>query len=494
MKKIYQLLFILPCFLSSKATAQCTTASTVPYYEDFSSIVTPTQLPICWAVSNTVTCLTFTAATNSSGLAFYYQPNGTSYFYSNAIHLKAGITYSVSLWHRVNPNAAIMWNTLSISLGTSQSSAGLVQVASLTNVVSTSYAALSNTFAVTTTGDYYVAIGATSFGTTGSQYLYWDDLAIMIPCTPSYNSPSVSIVPSSTAVCSGQQLTLTAAGADSYVWGNGATTASVVESGLTGSFSVVGTSTLSGCSRTVSIFIPLNPSPNVLALAGNSVTCSGTSVNITAYGSVTTYSWSGGEHAASISVSPSITTTYSVTGTNAFGCSGTSSQLIVVNPLPTISVVASPTAVCPGEDVLLNATGASSFQWISNSIFFPGDTLVVSTAAFTTFTVLGTDTNNCSAYLNYAIQINDCTGLNEFGKSAQTLRAYPNPGNGVYTITSGNLELKSILIIDLTGKTVLSLDSPGEKISVDLNALPAGVYQVKMFSASGSDHLKLVKQ
>ncbi len=67
-----------------------------------------------------------------------------------------------------------------------------------------------------------------------------------------------------------------------------------------------------------------------------------------------TYQWSTGESGESINVSPTTTTTYSVTGTNQYGCSATADIIVIVSALPTvttdsITAVTSTTAIGGGN-------------------------------------------------------------------------------------------------------------------------------------------------
>src|SRR4029078_1864256 len=90
--------------------------------------------------------------------------------------------------------------------------------------------------------------------------------------------------------------------------------------------------------------------------------CAGGSSTLTARGA-TSYQWSTGQTTASITVSPSSTTTYSVTGTNASGCSGVASVTVSVNALPNVTASASSASICPGGSSTLTASGATSYQW-----------------------------------------------------------------------------------------------------------------------------------
>ena len=92
--------------------------------------------------------------------------------------------------------------------------------------------------------------------------------------------------------------------------------------------------------------------------SGPTTFCSGGSVNLQA-SSGTSYLWSTG--AATSSISAVSTGTYTVSVTDAGGCSGTASQIVTVNPNPTTSVITAggPTTFCQGGSVVLSGNSTS---------------------------------------------------------------------------------------------------------------------------------------
>src|SRR5262249_50415772 len=84
-----------------------------------------------------------------------------------------------------------------------------------------------------------------------------------------------------------------------------------------------------GCTDGASVHVVVTPTPNVQANAVPNVVCKGEPVTITATGA-TTYTWSGGNgNAPSITVTPSITTSYTVNGSTS-GCNGRATLTVVV--------------------------------------------------------------------------------------------------------------------------------------------------------------------
>ena len=64
----------------------------------------------------------------------------------------------------------------------------------------------------------------------------------------------------------------------------------------------------------------------------------------------TTFNWSNGLGTnPNVTVNPTTTTTYSVTGTTNEGCTGTAAVTVTVHPLPTITATANPAEICLNE-------------------------------------------------------------------------------------------------------------------------------------------------
>jgi len=97
----------------------------------------------------------------------------------------------------------------------------------------------------------------------------------------------------------------------------------------------------------------------------------------------------------SVTASPSVTTTYTVTGTSGT-CTASNSVTVTVRNGLALSVSPNDT-ICPTMSATLTATGASSYTWSGNGIPPPdtGATVIATPAATTIYTVTGTD-NGCS--------------------------------------------------------------------------------------------------
>ncbi len=94
-----------------------------------------------------------------------------------------------------------------------------------------------------------------------------------------------------------------------------------------------------GCDSIVMLHLTINPMPNV-QISGSSSVNYGESVTLTASGA-SSYIWSTGSMDNPITVSPTSTTTYNVIGATTYGCTGTASKTVTVNPVaPTVTTAA----------------------------------------------------------------------------------------------------------------------------------------------------------
>jgi gliding motility-associated-like protein len=95
--------------------------------------------------------------------------------------------------------------------------------------------------------------------------------------------------------------------------------------------------------------------------------------------------------------SPTMSTTYTVIGTSAYGCIDTATVLVTVHPLP--NIVAKGGSCCMGQQIKLKAQGALNYSWSPGTgLFSTTDSVVTASPKQTiTYTVTGTDANGCKA-------------------------------------------------------------------------------------------------
>jgi hypothetical protein len=74
------------------------------------------------------------------------------------------------------------------------------------------------------------------------------------------------------------------------------------------------------------------------------------------------------------------------------------------------------------------------------------------------------------------------------------LVVYPNPNTGVFTIQSNVTSIKTIEVIDLTGRVLSSKISSSDKVDFNINTLANGIYYVRIQTDKTVEVIKIVKQ
>lgn len=195
----------------------------------------------------------------------------------------------------------------------------------------------------------------------------------------------------SNVICLGQSTNLTASGGGTYLWSTGANTATILVNPMintTYSVTVTGTN---GCTAVASRTVTVNPLPNA-AVTGNNNICIGQPTTLVASGGVS-YAWSNNMNTSSITVSPLVNTTYTVTVTGSNGCTAVVSRSVTVNPLPLASI-SGDTLICDGDSTVLTAFGGGTYVWSTGE---NTASITVTPMQTTTYTVTVTSIAGCSA-------------------------------------------------------------------------------------------------
>ncbi len=291
--------------------------------------------------------------------------------------------------------------------------------------------------------------------------------------------PSVTANATLTTVCFGTSVTLTGGGATTYTWNNGVQNGAAFVPTSTTTYTVTGTT--SGCSAMNSVTVTVNPNPIAGISPYSPIICLGQSTSLTASGG-TGYAWSNGGVVSQVSLAPLATTTYTVTVTDANGCSATANSTVTVNPLPNAAVQPSGVAICPGQTTTLTASGGTGYLWSSGGT---AAQISVSPATTTTYTVTVTDANSCSATANAAVNVNatSSTTINSAICSGQTYTfnnlsltqagqyfATLQNSLGCDSIITLNLSVNALPQVQITPLDTACLSSP----AIQLNATPSG--------------------
>lgn len=218
----------------------------------------------------------------------------------------------------------------------------------------------------TTSGSQVVASpsGTTTYTVMGGVGTCTSSAVVTVSVTL---TPTV-IALSNTSMCAGSTTTLTASGATSYSWspatGLSATAGSAVASSPLNTTTYTVTGATGTCTNSAFVTISITTSPTI-SVSSNTYICSGNSTALVA-GGAPTYTWSpatglSSTNGASVTSSPAVTTTYTVTG-GVGTCTNSAVVTITVITTPTLSI-SSNTIMCSGASVPLSVSGATAYAW-----------------------------------------------------------------------------------------------------------------------------------
>ena len=196
-------------------------------------------------------------------------------------------------------------------------------------------------------------------------------------CGTASNSITIGIVPqpvisvSGASFCPGaNSLTLTASGGLTYTWSPSPGTflvdsSLVLNSNINVNYHYFVEGSNGYCSTTAQGNLVAQTIPTITVIGTNSL-CIGAGTFLDAVGAVT-YTWNNGVTTSSISVSPSVTSTYTVSGENICGIASETTTVYVENASPTLTISGS-NSVCIGSGVNFIASGATTYTWSTGAI------------------------------------------------------------------------------------------------------------------------------
>lgn len=200
------------------------------------------------------------------------------------------------------------------------------------------------------------------------------------------------ILVNSETICKGATVTLAARGGVSYTWSGSAggvlpSTSSIsIKPTATSTYTVTGTAA-NGCKNKAVATITVNPNPDVSVNSG--AICKGNTFNLKATGTSASYTWEASDgslmpNSGEVVVKPVSNSTYTVTGSEK-GCIDTAIAHVDVNNIPVVTV--NNAAICSREEVMLTATGATSYVWSTGAT---KPSIVVTPSSTTNYVVTGT--------------------------------------------------------------------------------------------------------
>ncbi|MBP8034252.1 MAG: gliding motility-associated C-terminal domain-containing protein [Bacteroidia bacterium] len=279
----------------------------------------------------------------------------------------------------------------------------------------------------------------------------------------SFSLPIVSITPSVATICSGQFITLSVSGANTYTWTTGSSLNNISVSPLSStSYSVIGKNSF-GCENSAFSNVNVVNTPIVTINSPSVNVCMGYTMTIVANGAAN-YSWSTGATTNTVFVQPFVNTTYSVVGTNVGTCSDTAIVSLSVLPLPSVSATANTTLACVGQTINLTASGnASIYYWQPSGLVGANQSLQIT--APTTYTAVGQGTNGCLFFSTVFVDVQNGTAV----IPVATPSAVCVGDSSVLSVIGGTVPTWSVNAIPNTSIVTPTVNSSYTLSAVDFN-------------------------
>jgi hypothetical protein len=272
--------------------------------------------------------------------------------------------------------------------------------------------------------------------------------------------PSVNINPATPSICSGGNAALTATGATTYSWSEGSNTAAInVSPASTTSYTVTGTT--NGCTNTATVTVTVSGSITPVFTNASPSFCAGNNTVLSLTQGYNAYNWSSGATTPTITVSTA--GTYSVTVTDAGGCTGTGSVSVTTVAAPSVSVSASANPICNGSSTVITATGTSPYLWSNGATT---SSITVSPNTNTTYSVTS-GSGACTATANVSITV--------------------NPLPSVIVTTSSTICSGESITLGASGATTYSWSQGGNTVSINVSPASTTTYTVTGTSAGCSN-------
>jgi hypothetical protein len=322
----------------------CTSVSTVNIFQPapLTASITTSNPSICSGNSSTLTAntaggtgpITYTWNTSSPNPSIVVSPTVTSTYYVFVSDVNSCINTTSQITITVNPLPSILTSASSSTVCAGQSTTLSVSGA---DTYSWSTGSTSANIVVSPTASItYSVIG--TYSSTGCSANTGQSITV---------NPLPPVTAATSTFCSGTSGCLYGGGATTYTWVGPCAFVSTqqnpcfVYSGFCGcTFTVMGTD-VNGCQNTATVCMNVLPNPTVTTVTSNSIICAGQTSTLTSNGALT-YSWSTSATGSTTAVSPTVNSTYTVTGTDANGCLDTDTITQYVSACTGISEISLP--------------------------------------------------------------------------------------------------------------------------------------------------------
>ena len=452
--------------LSAASAATIVTVNAIP--------VTPTitaggPTTFCAGGSVTLTSTTGTSYLWSNGATSQNINVTTSGSYSVIVINASGCQSAASVATIVTVNALPVTPTITADGPTTFCAGGIVTLTSSAGTIYLwSNGATTPSININTAGNYTVQVT----NANGCQSALSAATVVTVNALPA--TPTIT-ANGPTTFCDGGNVTLSSSAGSTYLWSNGATTASINIT-TSGSY-IVQVTNVSGCQSALSaatvVTVNAIPATPTIAAGGSTTFCDGISITLTS-SAETIYLWSNGATTPSINITSS--GSYTVQVSTASGCQSAASvaTIVTVNALPITPTITaeSPTTFCDGDIVTLTSSPGMDYLWSNGA---------------TTPSVDITTTGS------YTVQVSNVSGC----KSAPSVSTVVTVNALPLTIASNNGPVCAANALNLTGgpagmtsyywtgpdefTSLLQNPSVSDSATLDM----AGLYTLTVFNADG---------
>ncbi len=255
--------------------------------------------------------------------------------------------------------------------------------------------------------------------------------------------------------------------------------------------------------------------PPTITVTGPPAICAGSCATLTASGaSPFSYVWSPSTglsctNCVSPTACPTSTQVYTVQGTSLFGCTGTTTYTLNVNPTPTVTLGPDMFICCSNYSnidtipppTVTGGTGPYSCVWTSTPAAATSMLACSHSGAHTgttchapmflwpcptspiTYTMTVTDGNGCTG-MDVIVLTNDpgCRMAQhaiDDQDDTHPASIFPNPATKLITVNTTEVA-NQIFITDAMGRSVLTVQPVAEQTQIDISTLSPGIYFVQI--------------
>lgn len=334
--------------------------------------------------------------------------------------------------------------------------------------------------------------------------------------------PSMNISASQNPICQGDSVTISSTGSSQVSWNSGEITQSVSVAPDSNTVYIV-TGDNNGCTASAAVMIEVNELPDIVVSVMDTTICAQEPIYLEVTGG-NSYTWSNGSTDSTLAITANQNMVLTVQGIDANGCIGENLVDITVLALPDIDA-GSDIQVCEGQDVILNGSGAQTYEWnngVQNGIAFSPnlsgyyvlegtdiygcsqiDSILVTILENTsstqtvnaidsfywnvnqqTYTSSGTysatilNASGCDSTITLELTM-DFSGINT--NDIISLGIVPNPTNGLITISGLGNSAVQFIIIDQLGSQITSGQTNSNQ-AIDLTEFAPGIYYVELLN------------